>query len=190
MCPFFFVAVLPLNVKNVASVFRIVSLNKRDDYSSTFGVRLRIPNELRSQPLRAAEWYVNEGKRRSWRWIVFSLDRCSETQISDYLLPYVESPAGTCTCIILCTLYMYVHVHTPYIWAQLCENGAAHMYMYSSTLYTIFPPYIRKFFHFQVNLTFNNLTANVKCTKNSTTFCPNYCAFVHGVRFLLLFELN
>ena len=109
-------AVLPLNTENVASVFQIVPL-------ISIGGMLWMPDKLHSQPLKAAGWYVDEGKRCSWRWIVFSLDHCNETNVSDYLLPYVESPAGvmsyiqwscTCTCIyiyVYTCMYMYVHVY-------------------------------------------------------------------------------
>ena len=95
--------VLPLNTENVASVFQIVPLNKMYGVFS-FGDRLEIPDELQSQPLKAAGWYVDEGKRFGWRWIVVSLDLCNETNVSDYLLPYVESPAGVMSYIF--HLYM------------------------------------------------------------------------------------
>ena len=103
-------AVLPLNTENVASVFQIVPLHRESDYSVlSFGDWLGIPDELHSQPLKAAGWYVDKGEHCSWRWIVFSLDRCNETKVSDYLLPYVEPPAGvmsyiqwSCSCTCIC----------------------------------------------------------------------------------------
>ena len=104
--------VLPLNTENVASVFQIVPLNKKDDYGVlSFGAWLGIPNELRSQPLKAAGWYVDEGERCSWRLIVYSLDYCNETNVSDYLLPYVESPAGVMSYVQCMYIYMYMYMY-------------------------------------------------------------------------------
>ena len=102
--------VLPLNTKNVASVFQIVPLNKKGDYGTSFWYWLEIPHELCSQPLKAAGWYVDEGERCSWQWIVLFLDHCNETNVSDYLLPYVESPAGVMSYIQCMYIYMYMYI--------------------------------------------------------------------------------
>ena len=114
--------VLPLNTENVASVFQIVQLNKKDDYVFSFGYWLQIPDELRYQPLKAAGWYVDEGKRCSWRWIVLSLDLCNETNVSDYLLPYVESPAGVMSYIQYTFIHAHVHVYVLKTFILLCSN--------------------------------------------------------------------
>ena len=118
--------VLPLNTENVASVFQIVPLNKKDnDGFYSFGAWLQIPNALHSQPLKAAGWYVDEGKRCSWRLIVFSLDFCNETNVSDYLLPYyVESPAGVMS---------YVHIH---LYVYICTCMYIYMYVYITCVRT------------------------------------------------------
>ena len=86
---------LPLTPENVAGVFTVVPLTTRAD--STLGRYLRIPEEYHHQPQSGAKWYVNEGEARSWREIAYSLDGVNETRVSDYIIPYVEPPAGVYT---------------------------------------------------------------------------------------------
>ena len=87
--------VLPLTPENVAGVFGVVPLTKKDDLlSRAFGKRLRIPEEYHYQPQTAARWYVNEGEDCSWRKIAHRLDKVNETGVSDFVIPYVEPPAG------------------------------------------------------------------------------------------------
>ena len=84
--------VLPLTPENVARVFKVVPLT-RDDCV----LHLGIPEEYHHQPRTAARWYVNEGEASSWRRIAYWLDWVNETGVSDYILPYVEPPAGVHT---------------------------------------------------------------------------------------------
>ena len=90
--------VLPLTPENVAGVFGVVPLTKKDDvFITVLGERLGIPEEYHHQPQTAARWYVNEDEDCSWRWIVYWLDKVNETGVSDYIIPYVEPPAGVYT---------------------------------------------------------------------------------------------
>ena len=88
---------LPLTPENPAGVFTVVPLTKKDDISNTLGWYLGIPKEYHHLPQTAAKWYVNEGEARSWRMIAYCLDRVNETGVSDYIIPYVEPPAGVYT---------------------------------------------------------------------------------------------
>ena len=89
--------VLPLTPENVAGVFTVVSLTTGDYILSTLGWCLGIPKEYDHQPQSGAKWYVNEGEVCSWRQIAYGLDRVNETGVSDYIIPYVEPPAGVYT---------------------------------------------------------------------------------------------
>ena len=90
----YFSPALPLTPENVAGVFRVVPLTKKDDvFNTMLGMRLRIPEEYHHQPDTAARWYVNEGEAY-WRRIAYYLDGVNETGVSDYIIPYVEPPAG------------------------------------------------------------------------------------------------
>ena len=93
--------VLPLTPENVAGVFGVVPLTKKsaDVFDTTLGKSLRIPEEYHHQPQTAARWYVNEGKARSWREMAYYLDEVNETGVSDYIIPYVEPPAGVYTVV-------------------------------------------------------------------------------------------
>ena len=89
--------VLPLTPENVAGVFGVVPLTKKDDvFNIALGKRLGIPEEYHHQPQTAARWYVNEGEA-CWRRIAYYLDGVNETGVSDYIIPYVEPPAGVYT---------------------------------------------------------------------------------------------
>ena len=72
-------------------------LTTGDDIFSTLGWCLGIPEEYHNQPQSGAKWYVNEGEARSWRNIAYWLDRVNKTGVSDYIIPYVEPPAGVYT---------------------------------------------------------------------------------------------
>lgn len=86
---------LPLTPENVTVVFRVVPLTKQGViFYGTFGERLAIPEDYHHQPEAAARWYVNNGERCSWKHIAYSLDWSNETAVSDYIIPYVEPPAG------------------------------------------------------------------------------------------------
>ena len=87
---------LPLTPENVAGVFGVVPLTKEDFFDIALGKRLGIPEEYHHQPQTAARWYVNEGEA-CWREIVYCLDGVNETGVSDYIVPYVEPPAGVYT---------------------------------------------------------------------------------------------
>ena len=90
--------VLPLTPQNVAGVFTVVPLTKKVSFSNrTLGRFLGIPEEYHHLPQTAARWYINEGEARSWREIAYRLDRVNETGVSDYIIPYVEPPAGVYT---------------------------------------------------------------------------------------------
>ena len=90
--------VLPLTPENVAGVFTVVPLTKKDDvFYRPLGQRLGIPEEYHYKPHTAARWYINEGEACSWRNIAYYLDRLNETGVSDYIMPYVEPPAGVYT---------------------------------------------------------------------------------------------
>ena len=88
---------LPLTPENVAGVFTVVPLTTGDYIHGTLGWHLGIPKEYCHQPQSGAKWYVNEGEARSWRIIAYSLDGVNETRVSDYIIPYVEPPAGVYT---------------------------------------------------------------------------------------------
>ena len=88
--------VLPLTPENVAGVFVVVPLTKTVRLSH-LGSDLGIPEEYHHQPQTAARWYVNEGEDCSWRRIAYCLDSVNETGVSDYIIPYVEPPAGVYT---------------------------------------------------------------------------------------------
>ena len=83
---------LPLTPENVAGVFTVVPLT-----TNTLGWLLRIPKKYHHLPPSAAKWYVNEGEACSWREIAYWLDEIDETGVSDYIIPYVEPPAGVYT---------------------------------------------------------------------------------------------
>ena len=102
-------SVLPLTPENVASVFRVVPLTKERDgfLNKVLGKHLGIPEEYHHQPETAARWYVNEGDA-CWRRIAYYLDRVNETGVSDYIIPYVEPPAGVYTVHEHFALYMYM----------------------------------------------------------------------------------
>ena len=87
--------VLPLTPENVAGVFGVLSLRQGDD--TVLYKRLGIPTHYHHEPQTAARWYVNEGEACSWREIAYWLDRVNETGVSDYIIPYVEPPAGVYT---------------------------------------------------------------------------------------------
>ena len=89
---------LPLTPENVAGVFTVVPLTKkRGVFDTALGEDLGIPEEYHHRPQSAAKWYVNEGEARSWRRIAYHLDEVNETGVSDYIIPYVEPPAGVYT---------------------------------------------------------------------------------------------
>ena len=89
---------LPLTPENVAGVFTVVPLTKEDEVlNRALGRCLGIPKEYHHQPQSGAKWYVNEGEARSWRMIAYNLDWVNETGVSDYIIPYMEPPAGVYT---------------------------------------------------------------------------------------------
>ena len=70
LCVFLSPPVLPL--ENVAGVFGVVPLTKKDDVVNIAA---------------AAEWYVNEGQARSWREMAYYFNKVNETGVSDYIIP-------------------------------------------------------------------------------------------------------
>lgn len=76
--------------ENVATVFKTGILTNKD-----FSFRaLGIPKDHLNNPLTAAQWWLKNGKNRSWRYIIYSLDKVGATRIADQLMPYSESPSG------------------------------------------------------------------------------------------------
>lgn len=91
---------LPLTKENVALVFETGVLSD-GSYSSGLGSYLHIPYDLTINPLAAADWWLTHGSNRSWRTIIFFLDKIdveSElsfgTEIAEELMPYSEPLSG------------------------------------------------------------------------------------------------
>ena len=86
---------LPLNNYNVEQIFKTVSLTISSSSSGgiTLGWWLDIPSSPRSDPVAAAEDYI-EGRHHSWRRIIWYLDRVDKTSVANELIPYSEPPAG------------------------------------------------------------------------------------------------
>ena len=78
---------LPLNVHNVASVFSTTA-------NLLLAIYLGIPDDKRTNPLTAAEWWMSNGQNRRWRYIIYLLDLVGDTAIADELMPYSEPPSG------------------------------------------------------------------------------------------------
>ena len=83
--------VLPLTPENVTGVFEVVQNNVG------LYMYLGMPEEYHHQPQTAARWYVNEAEDCSWKMIACCLDWVTETGVADYIIPYVEPPAGVHT---------------------------------------------------------------------------------------------
>ena len=93
---------LPLNVHNVASVFRTANLTNfaigpdiPHDKHTILAIGLGIPRDKCINPLTAAEWWMRKNNQdRSWRSIIWNLDYLEETELADELMPYSEPPSG------------------------------------------------------------------------------------------------
>ena len=104
-----FLIVLPLTAENVASVFMTGVLTKSSSIRGSsgfetlsFGELLGIHGDLINHPLRAAAWWVRQGKDRRWRLIIYYLDDIGETELAEELMPYSEPPSGMmCTHALL-----------------------------------------------------------------------------------------
>lgn len=86
---------LPLTSANVTTLFNTGILTKAGvDSSKPFHKLLKIPLDLINNPPKAAEWWVENGKPRQWRYIIFCLDYIGETDKADELMQYSEQPSG------------------------------------------------------------------------------------------------
>ena len=99
---------LPLTAENVACVFKTGVLTKcstifRASHYLSFGELLGMHDDLINDPLRAAAWWVRQGKDRRWRLIIYYLDNVGETELADLLMPYSEPPSGVGDVYILIT---------------------------------------------------------------------------------------
>ena len=83
---------LPLTNENIAIVFERGVLTKGKHV--TFGRWLGIPEEHHHSPHTAADWWMSNGQDRSWRCIIYFLDRVGETRDATDLMPYSEPPSG------------------------------------------------------------------------------------------------
>lgn len=59
-----------------------------------------IPDDKRTNPLTAAEWWLSNYRDRRWRSLIYYLDQIEETGLADELLPYSEPLSGTLGLLI------------------------------------------------------------------------------------------
>ena len=79
----------PFTVDNVRPIFE----KTRDLKGLCY--ELFIPPDKRTNAATAAEWYVNHPRgARTWRRMIWGLDRTGDTSLADSIMDRAEPPAG------------------------------------------------------------------------------------------------
>lgn len=77
-------------------------------YLKGFTESLGIPEDYLDDPLTAADWWTRNGRDRSWRQIIYSLDWAGGTEVAEELIPYTEPPPGVLGLLAkVCKVYIY-----------------------------------------------------------------------------------